>query len=114
MSRRQGTEFCREAVRLALTSGLSRKQIAADFGVGFWTLKKWVKQARNEDLMSGPHGDQAKEITRLHKENRILREERKILKKATVFFASLKWRGFYLYILGGRPLQFAVCARFFG
>jgi len=60
------------------------------FRVGFWTLKKWVQQARNEDLMSGPHGDQAKEITRLHKENRILREERKILKKATVFFASLK------------------------
>ena len=90
MSRRHGTEFRREAVRLALTSGLSRKQIAADLGIGFSTLNKWVQQDRDEDLMLGPHEDQAKEIARLRKENRILREEREILKKATVFFASLK------------------------
>jgi transposase len=40
--------------------------------------------------MSGPHDDQTKEIARLRKENRILREEREILKKATVFFVSQK------------------------
>ena len=39
--------------------------------------------------MSGPHGDQAKEITRRRKENRILREEEENPKKATVFFAYL-------------------------
>jgi transposase len=41
-------------------------------------------------LESRPYEDQAKEITRLRKENRILREEREILKKAAVFFASQK------------------------
>ena len=87
---RQGTEFRREAVRLALTSGLTRKQIAADLGVGFSTLSKWVQQDRDKGLMTGPHDDQEKEIIRLRKENRILREEREILKKATVFFASQK------------------------
>ncbi len=88
MASRHGTEFRSEAVRLALTSGLTRKQIAADLGIGFSTLNKWVQQDRDKGLMSGPHEDQEKEITRLHKENRILREEREILKKATVFFAS--------------------------
>ena len=90
MASRHGTEFRREAVRLALTSGLTRKQIAADLGVGFSTLNKWVQQGRDKDLMPGPKQGQEKEITRLRKENRILREEREILKKATVFFASQK------------------------
>ena len=90
MASRHGTEFRREAVRLALTSGLTRKQIAADLGIGFSTLNKWVQQDRDKDPMIGPHEDQEKEIVRLRKENRILREEREILKKATVFFASQK------------------------
>jgi transposase len=38
--------------------------------------------------MSGPHDDKDKELARLRKENRTLREERDILKKATAFFAS--------------------------
>ena len=90
MAQRHGTEFRKEAVRLALTSGLTRKQIAADLGIGFSTLNKWVQQDRHEELMSGPHDDQTKEIARLRKENRILREEREILKKATVFFVNQK------------------------
>ena len=81
MPSRHGTEFRREAVRVALTSGLTRKQIATDLGVGFSTLNNWVQQDRDKDLMTGPHDDQEKEITRLRKENRILREEREVLKK---------------------------------
>jgi transposase len=90
MASKHGAEFRREAVRLALTSGLTQKQVAADLGIGFSTLCKWVQQDRDKDLMAGPHEDQEKEIIRLRKENRILREEREILKKATVFFASQK------------------------
>ena len=90
MAQRHGTEFRKEAVRLALTSGLTRKQIADDLGMGLSTLNKWVQQDRHEELMSGPDDDQAKEIARLRKENRILREEREIPKKATVFFVSQK------------------------
>ena len=90
MGQRYGEDFKREAVRLALTSGLTRKQISADLGMGFSTLNKWVEQSRHDDLESRPYEDQAKEISRLRKENRILREEREILKKAAVFFASQK------------------------
>lgn len=76
--------FRKEAVHLALTSGLSRDQVAEDLGVGKSTLGKWLTQHRHDDLMSGPHDDVHKELARLRKENRILREERDILKKATV------------------------------
>ncbi len=79
-----------DAFQLALTSGLTRKQVAADLGIGMSTLNKWVAQHKHDDLMSGPHDDVQKELTRLRKENRILKEEREILKKATVFFASQK------------------------
>jgi len=73
-----------------LTSGLTRKQVAADLGIGMSTLNKWVAQHKHDDLMSDPHDDLHKELARLRKENRILREEREILKKATAFFASQK------------------------
>jgi len=83
-------EFRKEAVQIALTSGLSRKQVAEDLGVGKSTLGKWITQYRDRDLVAGPHDDVQKELKRLRKENRILREERDILKKATAFFASQK------------------------
>jgi len=38
--------------------------------------------------MSGPHEDVEKENTRLRKEVRLLREEREVLKRATIFFAG--------------------------
>jgi hypothetical protein len=35
-------EFRKDAVRIALTSELSRRQVADDLGVGMSTLNKWV------------------------------------------------------------------------
>ena len=64
--------FRKEAVHLVLTSGLSREQISDDRGAGKSTRGKWLTQHRHDDLMSGPHDDMYKELTRLHKENRTL------------------------------------------
>ena len=49
MGPKHSTEFRQEAVRVALTSGLTRKQVAADFGVGFSTLSRWI-QHQNRQL----------------------------------------------------------------
>ena len=81
-------EFRREAVRIALTSGLTRKQVASDLGIGFSTLAKWIQKSKPDDLPPAADIDLAKENERLRKENRLLVEEREILKKATVFFAN--------------------------
>ena len=81
-------EFKREAVRIALTSGLPRERVAADLGIGKSTLGKWIAQYRPTDLTAAPQADLARENERLRLENRVLKEERDILKKATQFFAS--------------------------
>lgn len=83
-------EFRQDAVRIALTSGLTRKQVADDLGVGMSTLNKWIAAHRDTDVVSRDDLGLAHENNRLRRENRILKEEREILKKATVFFASQK------------------------
>jgi transposase len=88
MSIKHTEDFKQEAVRIALTSGLPRRRVASDLGVGFSTLSKWVSQYRPIDLTAQPQADLARENERLRLENRILKEERDILKKATQFFAS--------------------------
>jgi len=77
-------------VRIALTSGLTRKQLADDLGVGMSTLNKWITQHRDTDVVSKEDLGLAQENDRLRRENRVLKEEREILKKATQFFASQK------------------------
>ncbi len=88
MGHRHSEEFRREAVRIAQTSGLTRKQIASDLGIGFSTLSNWVQSMKQDGLSSAPQEDLAKENERLRREVRLLKEERDLLKKATVFFAE--------------------------
>ena len=42
MAKRYTHAFWRDAVRVALSSGLPRLQVSPDLGVGFSTLNKWV------------------------------------------------------------------------
>jgi transposase len=79
-----------EAIRLARTSRKAHAQIARELGMTGETLRLWLKQAdvdagkRSDGLTS----DEQEELRRLRRENRILREERAILKKAAAFFAQ--------------------------
>src|SRR3954468_14334696 len=84
-------EFRAEAVRLALTSGRSRREVAADLGIGLSTLRHWLDRRREREIDDPPEDrreDMATELKRLRRENEILRQEREILKKATAFFAK--------------------------
>jgi transposase len=84
MGTKRTSEFRQEAVRVALTSGLTRKQVASDFGIGFSTLSKWLQQDRKNPEKPTAHSDLERENAELRKENRLLREERDVLKKATI------------------------------
>jgi len=81
-------EFRKDAVRIALTSGLTRKQVAGDLGVGMSTLNKWITQHRDTDVVSKEDLGLAQENDRLRRENRILREERDILKNYLGFWPA--------------------------
>ena len=71
-----------------MTSGLPGKQVAADFGIGFSTLSRWLQQDRRNPEKPTVQSDLEREVAELGKENRMVREERDVLKKATVFFAE--------------------------
>ena len=88
MAARHSDELRREAIRIALTNGPIRKQVASDLGIGFSTLSKWIQKSQPGEIPPAPDLGLAKENDRLRKENRLLKEERDILKKATVFFAE--------------------------
>ena len=90
MGLKRTDEFRQHAVRIALTSGLTHKQVADDLGIGISTLNKWITSHRETDVLSKEDLGLTQENDRLRRENRILKEERDILKKATVFFASQK------------------------
>ncbi len=70
--------------------GRSVSRIARDLDLTESAVRLWVRQA-DIDVGRGPEGalttDERKELERLRKENRVLRMEREILKKATAFFA---------------------------
>ncbi|EBA03496.1 hypothetical protein RB2150_02534 [Rhodobacteraceae bacterium HTCC2150] len=52
MGLKRRNEFRQDAVRIALTSGLTRKQVADDLGVGMSTLNKWITAHRDTDVVS--------------------------------------------------------------
>ncbi len=83
-------EFRAEAIRLACTSGKPHAQIARELGMTGETLRLWLKQADVDEgkRSDGLTRDEQEELRRLRRENRILREEREILKKAAAFFAQ--------------------------
>jgi transposase len=65
MSTGRTDEFRKEAVRIALTSGLSRRQVADDLGVGFSTLNKWMSAHRGTGVVSAEGHKLARENGRL-------------------------------------------------
>ena len=62
-------------MRIALTSGLTLREISVDLGVGLLTLNKWIKQFGSAEAASVADAELLLENEKLRRENRILKEE---------------------------------------
>ena len=82
-------EFKQQAVRLVEESGLSIREAADDLGVSTESVRNWVRQARvDAGNADGLTTDEKAELARLRRENRVLKQEREILKRAAAWFAK--------------------------
>ena len=82
-------EFRREAVALIRSGQRSLAEASKSLGVSQQTLRNWIKQTDvDAGRAEGVTSDEREELRRLRRENRVLREEREILKKAAAFFVK--------------------------
>ena len=96
MSQRKRTtytqEFKREAVDLILTQGYSIAEASRNLGINYNMLSRWKVEREKHGNHSfpgkGSMTPEHAELARLKAENKRLRMERDILKKAAAFFAK--------------------------
>ncbi len=85
------TEFKREAVRLAQTSGKPIAQVSRALGISDTSIHQWRKELAEHGSQafpgSGHQTAQEEEVRRLKRELEIVKQERDILKKAVGIFS---------------------------
>jgi len=82
-------EFKAEIVDLCRRGDRSIGQVAKDFDLGETAVRAWVHQAATDaGERPGLTTEEQAELTKLRRENRSLREDVEILKRATIFFAK--------------------------
>ena len=82
-------EFKLETVKLVKEGPRSVGEIARDLDLTESALRKWVNQYEVDNgTREGLSTEEYEELRRLRHENRQLKMEREVLKKATVFFAK--------------------------
>ena len=81
-------EFKEEAVSLITEQGYSVAQASKSLGIGTSMLYKWKQNIEDQQSGKSLSIDERDELKRLRKENKNLRMEKEILKKASAFFAK--------------------------
>jgi len=88
-TRREYTEdFKRDAVALVTEQGYKVAEAARSLDVGANLLGRWKREFKAEASGDRLNRDEREELKRLRKENRMLRMEKDILKKASAYFAK--------------------------
>ena len=88
---RYSQELRQQAVTMAVEDGFGVTETARRLSISVKTLANWVTQYRldkQEFALKPGVSEQDAELTRLKKENALLRMERDILKKAAAYFAK--------------------------
>ena len=86
--RKFSDEFKAETVELIRSSGRTIPEVSRDLDLTESSVRRWVHDAEVEKgRRPGLKADELDELKRLRKENRLLRMERDLLKKAAAFFA---------------------------
>ena len=81
-------EFRRDAVALYRSSDRSRADVARSLGISDGSLAAWAKAAERDEVPGALDADERVELARLRKENKDLRMDREILRKAAAYFAQ--------------------------
>lgn len=82
-------EFRLRAVELARENGKPISETARDIGVSETCLRNWLSQADIDGgHKAGLTSSEKEELSRLRRENRVLRMERDLLSRAAAFFAQ--------------------------
>ena len=82
-------EFKAKTVELIRSSGRSVHEVAKELDLTETAVRRWVNQAQiDAGERPGLTTDEQEELRRLRSENRTLRMERDLLKKAAAFFAQ--------------------------
>ncbi len=82
-------EFKAEIVEACRRGDRTIGQVARDFDLTETAVRSWVKQAEVDDgHRDGLTSAEREELARLRRENRRLREDVEILRRATAFFAE--------------------------
>ena len=87
--RREYTEdFKRDAVALVTEQGYKPSEAARSLDIGNNLIRRWRREFEEDASGARLGADEREELKRLRKENRLLRMEKEILKKASAYFAK--------------------------
>ena len=87
-SRRKYTqEFKQDAVALVIEQGYSISQAARSLDISDAILRRWKRDFEDQTNGDALSPDEREELKRLRRENRELKMEKEILKKASAYFA---------------------------